>query len=163
MGKTNFDDIELGTAGIEADEINSESAAAGQVLMADGVGGVAWGTGGFVAKREQFNWEDVEATVSWTDLSLPARGVPVTAKAVLLTALLSGGLAGGALSGFYLRPNGADWAAAHESSPGLSMAGEGEVGSVLVVPCGAGEVEYYMRVPVGGMLSVYVTLLGYWL
>ncbi len=42
MSKTNFDDIELETAGIEAAEINSESATAGQVLTADGAGGAGW-------------------------------------------------------------------------------------------------------------------------
>jgi len=43
MSKTNFDDIELAGRGIEAGEISSEAATVGQVLMADGVGGVAWG------------------------------------------------------------------------------------------------------------------------
>ena len=42
MSKTNFDDIDLTTPGIEADEINTESATAGQVLTADGVGGAAF-------------------------------------------------------------------------------------------------------------------------
>ncbi len=42
MSKTNFDDIELSQAGIEAGEINSEAATAGQVLTADGAGGAGW-------------------------------------------------------------------------------------------------------------------------
>ncbi|MBI1294123.1 hypothetical protein GC175_04085 [bacterium] len=42
MGKTNFDDLELGDRSIEAREIGSESATDGQVLTADGTGGAAW-------------------------------------------------------------------------------------------------------------------------
>jgi len=36
MSKTNFDDLDLATPGIEAGEINSEAATDGQVLTADG-------------------------------------------------------------------------------------------------------------------------------
>ena len=39
MAKTNLDDLDLEQPGIESDEINSESATAGQVLTADGSGG----------------------------------------------------------------------------------------------------------------------------
>ncbi len=42
MGKTNFDDLELGDRAIEAREIGSENASDGQVLTADGAGGAAW-------------------------------------------------------------------------------------------------------------------------
>ena len=42
MGKTNLDDLDLATPGIEADEINTESATVGQVLTADGAGGAAF-------------------------------------------------------------------------------------------------------------------------
>jgi len=42
MSKTNFDDIELETPGIEAGEINSEAATDGQVLTADGAGAAAF-------------------------------------------------------------------------------------------------------------------------
>ena len=42
MAATNFDDIELARPGIEADEVNSEGATAGQVLTADGAGGAAF-------------------------------------------------------------------------------------------------------------------------
>ena len=41
-GTTNLGDLELARAGIQAREIDSESAAAGAVLTADGAGGVAW-------------------------------------------------------------------------------------------------------------------------
>jgi hypothetical protein len=41
-GTTNLGDLELARAGIQAREIDSEAAAAGAVLTADGAGGVAW-------------------------------------------------------------------------------------------------------------------------
>ena len=41
-GTTNLGDLELARAGIQAREIDSESAAAGAVLTANGSGGVAW-------------------------------------------------------------------------------------------------------------------------
>ncbi len=44
MSKTNFDDIDLTTPGIEADEVNSEAATVGQVLTADGAGAAAFET-----------------------------------------------------------------------------------------------------------------------
>ena len=48
MSKTHFDDIDLTEAGIEAGEINSESATAGQVLTADGAGRAAFEDAGIV-------------------------------------------------------------------------------------------------------------------
>lgn len=39
---TNLDNLELSIPSIEADEINSGSAIAGQVLTADGAGGARW-------------------------------------------------------------------------------------------------------------------------
>ena len=41
-GTTNLGDLELARAGIQAREIDSESAAGGVVLTADGAGGAAW-------------------------------------------------------------------------------------------------------------------------
>jgi hypothetical protein len=41
-GTTNLGDLELARAGIQAREIDSESAAGGAVLTADGAGGAAW-------------------------------------------------------------------------------------------------------------------------
>jgi hypothetical protein len=42
MGKTNLDDLDLGRRGLEATEVNSEAAAAGALLTADGQGGALW-------------------------------------------------------------------------------------------------------------------------
>ena len=39
MAKTNLDDLDQAQPGIEADEVNSEAATAGQVMTADGAGG----------------------------------------------------------------------------------------------------------------------------
>ena len=50
-GTTNLGDLELARAGIQAREIDSESAAAGAVLTADGAGGVAWQAAGGGGKK----------------------------------------------------------------------------------------------------------------
>lgn len=68
MSKTNLDDLDLATAGIEADEINTESATAGQVLTADGEGGAAFDPSSSLLRawhgtEDRFNsgaWLDVE-------------------------------------------------------------------------------------------------------
>ena len=46
MSKTNVDDLDLAEPGIEAREINSESAPAGAVLTANGAGGAQWAGAG---------------------------------------------------------------------------------------------------------------------
>jgi hypothetical protein len=50
-GTTNLGDLELARPGIQAREIDSEAAAAGTVLTADGAGGVAWQPAGDGGKR----------------------------------------------------------------------------------------------------------------
>ena len=50
-GTTNLGDLELARAGIQAREIDSESAAAGTVLTANGAGGVAWQAAGGGGKK----------------------------------------------------------------------------------------------------------------
>lgn len=42
MGKTHFSDIDLSNRGIEAREINSETATSSQYLAANGTGGASW-------------------------------------------------------------------------------------------------------------------------
>ena len=55
MSKTNLDDLDLGRRGIEAQEVNSEAAAAGAVLTADGIGGAAWLAGPAVSAAVVFH------------------------------------------------------------------------------------------------------------
>jgi hypothetical protein len=66
-GTTNLGDLELARAGIQAREIDSESAADGAVLTADGAGGAAWqGAGGgkkYVALLAQNDEDPPVATV----------------------------------------------------------------------------------------------------
>jgi hypothetical protein len=68
-GTTNLGDLELARAGIQAREIDSESAAGGAVLTADGAGGAAWqpvaGGGGkkYVALLAQSHEDAPVATV----------------------------------------------------------------------------------------------------
>ena len=69
MSKTNFDDLDLAVPGIEASEINTEGATAGQVLMADGAGGAAWGAGGAALFHLANSTEDTFASGSWLVLT----------------------------------------------------------------------------------------------
>jgi hypothetical protein len=64
MAKTHFDDIELEQPGIEADEINTESAMAGQILTADGAGGAAFKQGGALI-RVAHGIEDTINSGAW--------------------------------------------------------------------------------------------------
>ncbi len=162
MSKTNFDDIDLGGRGIEAGEINSEAATVGQVLAADGAGGAAWATpGGFVTAHSTglLALED-GGDVAWTDLGLAGFGVPVAAKAILLTLYIED--SGGTIQ-VNFRPNGSSWSNAPELSPCLKTTNPAAGMATLIVPCGSGEVEY--RVDTSGAETAYVygTLLGYWL
>ncbi len=70
MGKTNLDDLDLGRRGIEAAEVNSEAAAAGALLTADGQGGALWSTtAGKTSFAVAFHESEDEVTLgSWYDL-----------------------------------------------------------------------------------------------
>ena len=159
MSKTNFDDIQLSTPGIEAAEVNSEAATVGQVLAADGAGGVAWQTRGFVVLLEMdLIYLEESASVDWTDVGLAVAGVPADATAVLL------GLSAvddTNLAGIYFRPNGSTWAGAYLQCPGIIGSGGVEAKGTVVVPCGGGEVEY--KTNSTGASNIQVNLLGYWL
>jgi len=161
VSKTNFDDIQLSTPGIEAAEVNSEAATVGQVLAADGAGGVAWQTRGFVmAYVANILVLDDTSDVAWTDLGLPGRGVPAGAKAVLLAVSIQDS-AGNIHVNF--RPNGSAWASGLESSPSVWTANPNIGAGTLTVPCGSGEVEYFVNASGVETGIVYASLLGYWL
>ena len=72
-GTTNLGDLELARAGIQAREIDSESAAAGTVLTADGAGGATWQAAGggkkYVALLAQSDEEPPVVTVLENSLS----------------------------------------------------------------------------------------------
>lgn len=161
MGKTNFDDLDLATPGIEADEINSEVATVGQVLTADGTGGVGWATAGFVLayNTDVLSLED-SSTVDWTDLGLAGVGVPAEAKAVLLALSLQDGVAAAQLN---FRPKGSTWGWGGQGSPCLRAVSAELAAGALVVPCGSGEVEYRLNASGVETAYAYGTLLGYWL
>ncbi len=162
MSKTNFDDIDLGRRGIEAGEINSESAAAGQVLTADGAGGAGWATRSFVSAYvgSLLVLEDA-GDVAWTDIGLLAAGVPAGAKAVMLAVGLMDASGSGTLR---FRPNGSSWQSTLGFSPGITaQVAEKLVLGTVVVSCGGGEIEYFLDVSGAETGYAYVALLGYWL
>ncbi len=161
MSKTNFDDIDLSGRGIEADEINSESATAGQVLTADGAGGAGWGTTGLVLDyhTDIVTLED-SSDVSWTDVGLPGLGVPAAAKAVLLAFDIFDS-AGNLQINF--RAKGSGLGPGGAQTPGARALNGGQIIGTLIVPCGAGEVQYYLNASGVETGYAYVTLLGYWL
>ena len=67
MSKTNLDNLDLTQPGIEADEINTESASAGAVLRADGAGGASFGRSSALLRL----WHDTEdqfAANAWIDI-----------------------------------------------------------------------------------------------
>ena len=86
-GTTNLGDLELARAGIQAREIDSESAAGGAVLTADGSGGAAWqaaaGGGGkkYVALLAQSDEDPPVVTVLE---NTPGRGDRLDAAGVCL-------------------------------------------------------------------------------
>ncbi len=164
MSKTNFDDIDLGGRGIEAGEINSESATAGQVLTAEGAGGAGWGGGGLVCGMSWpvLSLEDVEVGTGWVNLGLAGVGLPSTAKAVLLVLT---GYADGNDGRIFFRPTGSGLGAVAERVnclPVVSGATE-QACATLVVPCGSGAVEYTVQVQAGGAMTIYGSVIGYWL
>lgn len=66
MSKTHFDDIDLSEAGIEADEVNSETATLGQVLTADGAGGAAFQDG-----VREGGWTAISFAPGWGNWDTP--------------------------------------------------------------------------------------------
>ena len=157
MGKTNFDDLDLDVPGIEADEINAESAAAGSLLAANGLGGTEWRSGpalwrGFI---------DSEATVSapaWVTAPLTgeiedagfvlvsdeiAIGSGLDGK-ILMVDVTAGYFAATATGYFKVRllrkPSGGSWETVLEAITATSSGSEGTVQTMGYRKLVAGEI-----------------------
>ena len=63
MGVTNLDDLDLAQPGIEADEINTESAEIGRVLRSDGAGGASFERGGALLRLFHGSEDSISANV----------------------------------------------------------------------------------------------------